>query len=67
MKLEGKAAIVSGGGQGIGSGIVLALADAGADVAILDVNLDSAKQVAAEVQAIGIESLAIGADLTVGA
>ena len=34
MKLEGRAAIVTGGGRGVGRGIAMALAEAGADVAI---------------------------------
>ena len=67
MRLDGKAAIVSGGGQGIGRGIVLALAAAGADVAVLDVNRDSAAEVVGEVTAAGRRAVAIGADLTVGA
>ncbi|MBI2847889.1 MAG: SDR family NAD(P)-dependent oxidoreductase, partial [Chloroflexi bacterium] len=37
MKLEGKVAIVTGGGQGIGEGIVRCLAEEGADVVIPDI------------------------------
>jgi len=36
VKLEGKVAIVDGGGQGIGEGIVRCLAEEGADIAIAD-------------------------------
>ena len=64
MKLEGKVAIVTGGGQGIGQGIVLCLAEEGADVAIVDINRDTATKVAAEVKTLGRKSLAIVADAT---
>jgi len=64
MKLEGKITIVAGGGQGIGRGIVLCLAEEGADVAVVDINRDNARKVADEVKALGRKSLAIGADAT---
>jgi len=64
MKLEGKVAIVTGGGQGIGQGIVHCLAEEGADVAVFDTNKDTAKKVADEVKALGRKSLAIMADVT---
>jgi NAD(P)-dependent dehydrogenase (short-subunit alcohol dehydrogenase family) len=38
MKLRVKLAIVTGGGQGIGEGIVRCLSEEGADVAIVDLN-----------------------------
>ena len=64
MKLEGKVAIVAGGGQGIGEGIVKCLAEEGANIAVVDINGDNANQVADEVKAMGRKSLAITADLT---
>ncbi len=64
MKLEGKVAIVTGGGQGLGQGIARCLAEEGADVAIVDINRDTARKVADEVKALGRKSLAIEADLT---
>ena len=45
MKLEGQAAIVTGGGQGIGRAVVERLAAEGARVAILDMSPDNAKEV----------------------
>ena len=64
MKLEGKLAIVTGGGQGLGQGIVRCLAEEGADVAVVDINRDNAGKVAGEVKALGRRSLAVDADLT---
>jgi len=64
MKLEGKVAIVTGGGQGLGEGIVRCLAEEGAEVVVVDINEDAAKKIAAEIEAPGRRSLAIGADVT---
>ncbi|HEY90319.1 MAG TPA: SDR family oxidoreductase [Dehalococcoidia bacterium] len=64
MKLEGKVAIVAGGGQGIGEGIVRCLAEEGADIAIADINGETARKVAGEVKSMGRKALPIVADLT---
>jgi NAD(P)-dependent dehydrogenase (short-subunit alcohol dehydrogenase family) len=49
MDIKGEAAIVTGGGSGLGEGTARALAKAGAKVAVLDINIDAAKRVAAEI------------------
>ena len=64
MRLENKVAIVTGGGQGIGQGIVHCLAEEGAHVAVVDINGDSARKVADEVKLMGRKALAVAADLT---
>ncbi len=66
MKLEGKVAIVTGGGQGIGQGIVYCLAEEGADIAVVDINGVGARKVADYVKGLGRKSLAVEADLTDG-
>jgi NAD(P)-dependent dehydrogenase (short-subunit alcohol dehydrogenase family) len=63
MKLKNKVALVAGGGQGIGEGIALCLADEGADVAIADINADNARMVAEKAETMGRRALAILADL----
>ncbi len=49
MEVKGKAAIVTGGGSGLGAATARALANAGAKVSLLDVNLAQAEKVAAEI------------------
>src|SRR6476646_5390896 len=48
MRFEGKVAAVTGGGSGIGAAICRRLADEGAIIAVLDVGMDGANAVAAE-------------------
>jgi len=64
MKLEGKVAIVAGGGQGIGEGIVRCLVEEGADVAVVDINEETANKVADEITSMGRKALPVTADLT---
>ncbi len=64
MRLAGKVAIVTGGGSGIGRGIVLAMAREGADIAIPDIQVLNAEKVAGEVKALGRKSLAMKTDVT---
>lgn len=59
MELEGKTAIVTGGSRGIGKGIALALAKAGADVAILyRMNKEEAIKVVGQIESYGQKGLA---------
>lgn len=64
MKLTDKVAIVTGGGQGIGEGIALKLAREGANVAIADLNLETANGVAKKISELGRNSIAIQTDVT---
>ncbi|HEU4751553.1 MAG TPA: 3-oxoacyl-[acyl-carrier-protein] reductase [Armatimonadota bacterium] len=67
MSLEGKVAVVTGGGRGIGRAIALALADAGADVAVaVSREVAAAEEVAAEIRAKGRRALARKADVSSG-
>ncbi|HSI60218.1 MAG TPA: SDR family NAD(P)-dependent oxidoreductase [Ideonella sp.] len=49
MKIEGQAALVTGGGSGLGEAVARELARQGAKVAVLDVNAEGAARVAAEI------------------
>jgi NAD(P)-dependent dehydrogenase (short-subunit alcohol dehydrogenase family) len=55
IDLRGRAAIVTGGGHGIGRALVEALAERGARVAVADVNTARAEKVAARVGGIAVE------------
>ena len=62
--LSGRVAIVTGGNRGIGRGIALGLAGAGADVAILGRDEERNESTRAEVEALGVRALAVQVDLT---
>jgi NAD(P)-dependent dehydrogenase (short-subunit alcohol dehydrogenase family) len=64
--LSGKVAVVTGGRRGIGKAIALALAGAGADIALGDRTIDDGQLEAAadEVKKLGRRSLAVKADIT---
>ncbi len=54
MDVNGKAALVTGGGSGLGEGTARRLAADGAKVAILDVNMDAAEAVAKDIGGIAV-------------
>src|SRR5574344_1360044 len=62
--LNGKVAVVTGGSSGLGRQAAVALAKQGADVAILDINVDNLKEARKEVLATGKRCIAIVCDVT---
>ena len=64
MRLKDKVAIVTGAASGFGAGIAQRYAAEGAKVALLDINLEGAKKVAAEA---GNGAIALRCDVTSGA
>ena len=61
---KGKNALVTGAGRGIGREIALRLAQAGANVAVCDVDLSSAQNTAMEIESLGQKALAFQADVS---
>jgi len=63
-KLDGKVAIITGAGSGIGRAITIAFGRAGATVVIADIDLEGAEKVASELQLMGAATLLVKTDIS---
>ena len=61
-RVDGKVAIVTGSGRGIGKSIALILAEAGADIAVVARTKEQIEQTAQEITKLGRKALSIQAD-----
>ena len=66
MSLDGKVALVTGAGRGMGRATALALANEGADVAVTDILADAVEETATDARAAGRRSVPIAADIGAG-
>lgn len=63
MDLSGKTAVVTGAASGIGRATAVGFGEAGANVALLDVNDEGAEKVAEQIEAVGTEAMVCKVDL----
>ena len=63
-QLAGKVAVITGGGSGIGQGIVGACVEAGMRVAVADIDLDGAERVASAARESGVDAVAVQVDVS---
>jgi NAD(P)-dependent dehydrogenase (short-subunit alcohol dehydrogenase family) len=62
--LKGRTALITGASKGLGKAMALALANAGANIALASRNLDALNAVAKEARSLGVEAEAFQADIT---
>jgi 3-oxoacyl-[acyl-carrier protein] reductase len=62
--VKGQTAIITGGGRGIGKAIGEALAKRGANIVVVDVNLDIAREASSDFEKMGVRSLPLKADVS---
>ncbi len=64
LSLDGKVAVVTGGGGGLGTAISVALAEAGADIVVTDFRPEDGEKAVAKVISVGRKSVFFPADVT---
>jgi len=64
MRLQDRIVIVTGGSRNIGRAIALALAKEGANIVIADIDMESAKKTAKEIEELGRKSIVVKTDIT---
>lgn len=62
--LDGETAIVTGAARGLGKEMATALAEAGADVAVVDIDIETAESTASAIAETGVDTAAVEVDVT---
>jgi NAD(P)-dependent dehydrogenase (short-subunit alcohol dehydrogenase family) len=64
MEFEGKVAVITGAGMGIGKAIAIAFAEEGASIVVVDVNIDTGQETVKTIQNKGGRAIFIQADVS---
>ena len=64
ISLEGRVSVVTGGATGLGFQMACGLAEAGSNIVICSRKLENCEQAAQQIEKIGVETLALGCDVT---
>jgi NAD(P)-dependent dehydrogenase (short-subunit alcohol dehydrogenase family) len=64
MKLQNRSIVITGSGSGIGRALALGFAKEGAYIVVADINLDAAKETAAQIEAAGGKAIACHTDVS---
>lgn len=64
FKLEGKTAIVTGGGRGLGAQIAQGFAEAGANVVVCSRKVEACMEMSEKLNSLGVQSMALACDVT---
>ena len=64
MEFEGKVAVITGAGMGIGKAIAIAFAEEGASIVVVDVNIDTGQETVKTIQNKGGLAIFIQADVS---
>ena len=65
MRLEGKVAIITGSGAGIGKSLAVGMAKEGADIVLTDINEERLRKAEKDIKALGVSVLAVKSDISV--
>ena len=63
FRMDGKVALITGAGRGIGLGMAEVLASAGCAIAIQDIEKDVAEEAAETIRKIGVKAISLGGDI----
>ena len=62
--MHGKTALITGAAQGLGRGIALELAKAGANIVVADLDVEKGNRVAVEIKEMGLDAIAVYCNVT---
>jgi 3-oxoacyl-[acyl-carrier protein] reductase len=64
MKLKDKVALITGGAQGLGKAVAIAMANEGAQIVICDINEEGLAKSVTEIEQLGVKTLGVRCDVS---